>query len=583
MGQGERAVARHRASVSGSGTSQPSSPSDLSYTPVADYYGIDSFVVRVSDGIASDTITVNVTVNPRNDVDPEITEGDSVSVTLDEDNSPDAFILTLNATDSDNDSLTWSIGTPAAHGTADASGTGTFKAVTYMPYADYNGSDSFTVKVDDASAVPALEDDEITVNVTINPRNDPPVNTVQPTFSGTMFSGETLSIINGDVWNDTKDTASGGTTNITQPVYQWQRADDNADTNLTDIGATDSDYDLTSADNGKYVRLKATVQDDGIGDPTPALGYGFSDYRGVPEIITDAETSVGTTSADFNGTVKSLGEIVPDIRFEYGTTTAYGSEISASQTSVSAGKHTDTQVSGTPLTLGAGIVYHYRAVATVGGFDIYGDDRLFAAATTELPAPGKALSFDGTDDVTAELATAATDDITIEAYVKWSGGTGQTVVYNGTDGTNGYSIRITPEISVECGGSGSAVSAVQFAPGSWQHVAVVREAGTWKLYLNGLERPLTGNPSPLTPTGTTEIGTGFSGQLDEVRIWNTARTLTEIQDNMFQALTGTEPGLAAYYHFDHASGTVVTDRTSAHKDGTFVSSLSWADSAAFTT
>lgn len=46
------------ASVSGTGTSKM-----ISYTPVADYFGTDSFVVEVSDGKGgTDTITVNVTI-----------------------------------------------------------------------------------------------------------------------------------------------------------------------------------------------------------------------------------------------------------------------------------------------------------------------------------------------------------------------------------------------------------------------------------------------------------------------------------------------------------------------------------------
>jgi len=515
----------------------------LDYGPAADAWGSDNITIRATDpGSLYAQTSFSVTVSPVNDASPVITQGAGpLSVTIDEDNAPTAFSLTLNATDTDNDTLTWSISSAASHGTAAASGTGTSKVITYTPAADYNNdgvtTDTFKVKVDD-NATPDLRDDEITVNVTVNPRNDPPVNTILPTFSGVMFLGETLTVTGDGTWDDNTDTDVSGSSSLTIPFgYQWQRADDNADTNLADItGETVADYVLTSADDGKYVRLKVAVTDTGVGDPAVQTAEAFSDYRGISEIITDAETSVGTTSAQFNGTVRSLGETVSDIRF-------------------------------IPQTLGAGIVYHYRAVATVGGFDIYGDDRTFDAATTELPAPGKALSFDGTDYVTAELATASADNLTFEAYVKWSGGTGQTVVYNGTDG---YGIS-------------AAVSAVQFAPGSWQHVAVVRDAGTWKLYLNGLERLLIENPTPATPTGTTDIGTDFSGQLDEVRIWNTARTLTEIQDSMFQSLTGTEPDLAAYYHFDHASGTVVTDRTSAHKDGTFVSSLSWTDSAAFTT
>jgi len=47
----------------------------------------------------------------------------------------------------------------------------------------------------------------------------------------------------------------------------------------------------------------------------------------------------------------------------------------------------------------------------------------------------------------------------------------------------------------------------------------------------------------------------FHGQLDEVRIWNVARTPAEIQTDMGSQATGTEANLVAYWKFDQSSGT----------------------------
>ena len=53
----------------------------ISYTPTADFNGSDSFDVTIDDGNGgTDTITVNVTVNPVNDA-PSITLGDNPTVT----------------------------------------------------------------------------------------------------------------------------------------------------------------------------------------------------------------------------------------------------------------------------------------------------------------------------------------------------------------------------------------------------------------------------------------------------------------------------------------------------------------------
>jgi hypothetical protein len=153
------------ASAGGSGGAK-----SIGYLPTATYNGTDSFVVQVSDGMATDTITVNVVVRSVNYA-PVISEGASVAVTMSEDGSPTAFNLTLHASDADDTWLSWQIATQAAHGTATVSGTGTSKAVFYSPVANYNGADSFIVRVVDGQG----GTDSITVNVTVQSVNDAPV------------------------------------------------------------------------------------------------------------------------------------------------------------------------------------------------------------------------------------------------------------------------------------------------------------------------------------------------------------------------------------------------------------------------
>ncbi|MEK7949089.1 Ig-like domain-containing protein [Luteolibacter soli] len=140
----------------------------LSYTPTTNYTGSDSFVVRVADGQGgTDTITVNLTIEPPPNTAPVITQGDSVAVTMSRDGSPTAFSRSLNATDADGNSLTWSISTQAAHGTAGvvAPATGGTVALSYVPVSGYTGTDSFIVRVSDGQG----GTDTITVNLTIQP------------------------------------------------------------------------------------------------------------------------------------------------------------------------------------------------------------------------------------------------------------------------------------------------------------------------------------------------------------------------------------------------------------------------------
>ena len=93
----------------------------------------------------------------------------------------------------------------------------------------------------------------------------------------------------------------------------------------------------------------------------------------------------------------------------------------------------------------------------------------------------------------------------------------------------------------------------------WFHIACVYDSQRQQIYLNGelaAERDWPGfigsSHSPV------KIGTFHTqywpGMLDEIRIWNRARTHQEIRSTMNAPLTGVEPGLAGYWNFD--DGTV---------------------------
>src|SRR5205085_2596561 len=66
-------------------------------------------------------------------VPPVFTQTSPQAVTIDEDGTPVAFSLALNASDANSDALTWSIVTPAAHGNAAVNGAGTSMQIAYNP------------------------------------------------------------------------------------------------------------------------------------------------------------------------------------------------------------------------------------------------------------------------------------------------------------------------------------------------------------------------------------------------------------------------------------------------------------------
>ena len=110
---------------------------------------------------------------------------------------------------------------------------------------------------------------------------------------------------------------------------------------------------------------------------------------------------------------------------------------------------------------------------------------------------------------------------------------------------------------------------------TWFHVASVYDGTMTHAIVNGVEKgALTPTGGALqTPVSSLYVGSGilrnyFTGSIDEVRIWNVARTAAQVAQDMNYRLVGNEPGLVAYYRFDEGSGTVARDGTSGANNGT---------------
>ncbi|MDQ0026868.1 VCBS repeat-containing protein [Variovorax paradoxus] len=144
------------------GTVTVNADGTYTYTPGVNFNGTDSFTVTVSDGHGGTTTsTVNVTIDPVNDA-PTVP---NYTKTTDEDTPVSGQIV---GSDVDGDTLTYTKGTDPSHGAVTVNADGTY---TYVPGANFNGTDSFTVTVSDGHGGTTTS----TVTVTINPVNDAPV------------------------------------------------------------------------------------------------------------------------------------------------------------------------------------------------------------------------------------------------------------------------------------------------------------------------------------------------------------------------------------------------------------------------
>jgi hypothetical protein len=107
---------------------------------------------------------------------------------------------------------------------------------------------------------------------------------------------------------------------------------------------------------------------------------------------------------------------------------------------------------------------------------------------------------------------------------------------------------------------------------NWTHVAVVHHKNdSLSLYINGNFSGGFNNVPPTHNTDNLQLGVQapgtcncnyYTGDMDEVRIWNVVRTPAELNSYKAQSLCGREAGLMAYYKFDQGvAGGVNTAQT----------------------
>jgi hypothetical protein len=97
---------------------------------------------------------------------------------------------------------------------------------------------------------------------------------------------------------------------------------------------------------------------------------------------------------------------------------------------------------------------------------------------------------------------------------------------------------------------------------AWYHVVFVKQGSSLKMYVNGILEDADNSFENITSHGPFWIGSNrtesmtptnsfpFQGSLDELRMWNIAKTPAEIIANMNLELIGDEPNLVNYYDFN---------------------------------
>ena len=216
---------------------------------------------------------------------------------------------------------------------------------------------------------------------------------------------------------------------------------------------------------------------------------------------------------------------------------------------------------------------------------------------------GTALILDGNSSFVeignSNMLNAITQQVTVSVWIKPTDFPNRymPIIFKGDERTSNFShrsyilyLRDDGKIQVASSPNGQGqksfyTSANTIELNRWYHIAGVVNAkrNTMQLFINGVEVGKTdfkGRESFYKSQNPLRIGwtyekkrptqSPFVGHVDEVRIWNVARTGSEIRADMNTELTGDEPGLIGYWQFDEATDRIVADVSPNKNDGRLI-------------
>ncbi len=201
-----------------------------------------------------------------------------------------------------------------------------------------------------------------------------------------------------------------------------------------------------------------------------------------------------------------------------------------------------------------------------------------AAAPVAAQPFGAWLALSGADGTYVQVPHSSslnpTDGFTFEAWVSvtTSGGcdslAGKNYLQAWWIGVCGTTLR-----SYLHGGSSSRDGGT-VPPGKWTHIAVTWDGSDRRHYINGEQVAIfpqttapTTSTSPLRIAGDASWQFAPSGAIDEVRLWNVARTTQQLRDALNEAIVADAPGLVATWGLNANTNDVTGDHNGSGVGG----------------
>jgi len=166
-----------------------------------------------------------------------------------------------------------------------------------------------------------------------------------------------------------------------------------------------------------------------------------------PAATTGAASAVTATTATLNGTVLPNKETTT-YRFEYGTTTAYGSQTPAGTTSGNAAKAVSTDITG----LAPSTTYHFRVVATNASGTATGADARFTtpaagAAAVTIAATPRVVGFGKPVTIAGHVADRPGTKVELEQTPFPFTDPFKNAAQGTTDAAADYAFQVTPALN----------------------------------------------------------------------------------------------------------------------------------------
>jgi len=195
----------------------------------------------------------------------------------------------------------------------------------------------------------------------------------------------------------------------------------------------------------------------------------------------------------------------------------------------------------------------------------------FSVIMLKFSSFSQSLHFDGLNDYVQTTASfsGTTAKVTYECWVKSSSAPDTLIGMDGPMYGHAFGILwdhapafYKSAYVLDSNSNYRSASFGNLAANTWYHLAATYDGLVLKAYVNGVLISSTTTTGGIHYLGSPNLKLGchpyngidfFEGQIDEVRVWNVARTCEEINQNMNVVLNGNETGLVAYYQLNEGT------------------------------